>query len=323
MNNRFFILLSLFFGLAACVQTAKESGDSNNVQEQESTIIAEGKELFKIQCAACHNPEAKGDNRLAPPPHAIKKHYQKDNEDLSSFTKEMIAFLNEPSEEKAKMKHAIEKFNLMPKMNYQEEDLQKIAAYIYGTEFEKGHGKGKHKQKRKKAEVGSDEYYLKKGKQLALGTKKVLGKNLIGAINAKGSEGALEFCSAKAIHLTDSMANELKASIKRVSDQNRNPDNVASESELAYIMESKARLKDGKDPKPQLLKEGDKYIGYYPILTNQMCLQCHGKPNVDINETTLGKIKKHYPNDKAVGYGLNELRGIWVIEMDAEKESEI
>jgi hypothetical protein len=54
-----------------------------------------------------------------------------------------------------------------------------------------------------------------------------------------------------------------------------------------------------------------------------MCLQCHGKPNVDINEATLGQIEKLYPNDKAVGYGLNELRGIWVVEMNAVQESEI
>lgn len=323
MNNRFLIAIALFTALSACEQTAKESGDSKHDQVAENTTVAEGKALFKIQCATCHNPEAKGDNRLAPPPHAINKHYLKDNKNLNSFTKEMIAFLDEPSIEKAKMKHAVEKFNLMPKMNYKEEDLKKIAEYLYSAEFKKGHGGKKHKkQGHGQSNTDVQGPYLEKGKQLALGTKKVLGKNLIGAINSGGSEGALEFCSSRAIHLTDSMANELKAKIKRVSDQNRNPANGASVSELAYITESKARLKDGKDPKPQLLKEGDKYIGYYPILTNQMCLQCHGKPNVDINEATLGKIEKLYPNDKAVGYGLNELRGIWVVEM-ADQETEI
>jgi hypothetical protein len=47
-----------------------------------------------------------------------------------------------------------------------------------------------------------------------------------------------------------------------------------------------------------------------------MCLQCHGIPNNQILPTTLSKIKELYPTDKATGYGENELRGIWVIEMD-------
>jgi Protein of unknown function (DUF3365) len=56
--------------------------------------------------------------------------------------------------------------------------------------------------------------------------------------------------------------------------------------------------------------------GYYPILTNAMCLQCHGKPNVDISITTLDKIHALYPDDRATGYVVNELRGLWVVEMD-------
>ncbi|WP_338769735.1 hypothetical protein WAF17_10435 [Bernardetia sp. ABR2-2B] len=54
-------------------------------------------------------------------------------------------------------------------------------------------------------------------------TKGVLGKNLLGAINSKGTEHAVSFCSTKAIHLTDSMAVALNAYVKRVSNKNINP----------------------------------------------------------------------------------------------------
>jgi hypothetical protein len=47
-----------------------------------------------------------------------------------------------------------------------------------------------------------------------------------------------------------------------------------------------------------------------------MCLQCHGKPGTDISEATTAKLRQLYPNDKATGYGINELRGIWVVEMN-------
>ena len=52
---------------------------------------------------------------------------------------------------------------------------------------------------------------------------------------------------------------------------------------------------------------------YYPIKTNSMCLQCHGKPNSNIKSNTLNKIKNLYPNDLATGYNENEIRGIWSI----------
>jgi len=57
-------------------------------------------------------------------------------------------------------------------------------------------------------------------------------------------------------------------------------------------------------------------IGYYPIVTNKMCMQCHGNPEMDIDTKTFEIIKKRYPDDKAIGYTINELRGIWVIEME-------
>lgn len=112
------------------------------------------------------------------------------------------------------------------------------------------------------------------------------------------------------------MAVALNAYVKRVSDKNRNPKNKANESELKYIKETKQRIANGQDPKPQLLTIADKQVGYYPIMTDQMCMQCHGQPKTEVLPATLAKINKLYPNDKATGYILNQLRGIWVVEMD-------
>ena len=55
-------------------------------------------------------------------------------------------------------------------------------------------------------------------------------------------------------------------------------------------------------------------------MTNIMCLQCHGKPDKDILPNTLTKIGSLYPEDKAIGYGVDELRGIWVVEMDKKRD---
>ncbi len=156
---------------------------------------------------------------------------------------------------------------------------------------------------------------IEKGKQIALKTKAALGKNLVSAISTKGTEGALSFCSTQAIPITDSMSNELGVFIKRVSDKNRNPNNFANKSELEYIEKAKLALANGDELKPSLLSFNNKNIGYYPILTNALCLQCHGDTKTEITNSTLTKLNKLYPADKATGYRTNELRGIWVIEM--------
>lgn len=158
--------------------------------------------------------------------------------------------------------------------------------------------------------------YLKEGQQIATQSQMVLGQNLMKAIKSRGTEYAVGFCSNEAIHLTDSMALELNAKVKRVSDKHRNPNNKANEEELAYIEQAKTILSEGKTIKPQLSEVGNKRIGYYPILTDKRCMQCHGMPESEISPTTLSKLSDLYPNDLAKGYAPEQLRGIWVVEMD-------
>lgn len=157
--------------------------------------------------------------------------------------------------------------------------------------------------------------YLKKGQSIAFATKAVLGKNLLKAIQDKGVHGAVDFCNVKAIPLTDSMATNLKASIKRVSDKNRNPNNAANQKELEYIVFAKQELVQHGNAKPKVFEQNGKMVGYYPIITNDMCIKCHGNKTTDIDTKTLSAINKQYPNDKGTGYATNELRGIWVVEM--------
>lgn len=157
--------------------------------------------------------------------------------------------------------------------------------------------------------------YLETGKGLAMQTKANLGKNLALAINERGSDGAVEFCNTKAIAITDSMSVVLAAKIKRVSDKPRNANNQANAAELAYINNWKEAKTKGEEHPPQLSELDGKMVGYYPIVTNQMCLQCHGTPEKEVNTKTLSTIKKLYPTDKATGYAEGEIRGIFVVEM--------
>lgn len=157
--------------------------------------------------------------------------------------------------------------------------------------------------------------YQAKGLEFATQAKNILGKNLVTAINSQGTDNALSFCSTRAITLTDSVASTLDVKLKRVSDKNRNPQNAANKDELNYIESLKKALVKGEKLKPQVNENEKTVIAYYPILTDQLCMQCHGKPTTDIKASTLAKLKAIYPNDLATDYSLNEVRGIWVVEM--------
>ena len=158
--------------------------------------------------------------------------------------------------------------------------------------------------------------YQEIGFKYVMTVKGILGKNLMGAIQSKGTEYAIGMCNTRAITIVDSLANSLNVSIKRVSDKPRNPDNETNELELQYINSSKEVLAIGKKIKPQIQELDGKIVCFYPIITNTMCMQCHGEPQTQIEEVTLNTIDKLYPNDLARGYSENQLRGIWVVAMD-------
>lgn len=310
------LLLALSYG---CTNTSTK-GTTSKLSAAQKSEIAEGFTLYENYCISCHSPNASMENRLAPPMIAVKRHYLKEGMPYEEFAQSLFAFLNNPSEDISKMPGALRKFNLMPKMNFPPEQISKIAAYLYYTDIEKpdwfdAHFKEQQQKNAPLSEAQSTEF----GQKIALQTKSILGKNLLQAIQSKGTENALSFCHERAIPLTDSMALASHARIKRVSDKNRNPSNQANRDELLYIATAKKAMAQGKSPEAQVTSKNNKNVGYYPILTNAMCLQCHGTPQTDITPATMAKIKRLYPKDLATGYKTDELRGIWVVEWDQEQ----
>ncbi len=161
--------------------------------------------------------------------------------------------------------------------------------------------------------------YAEIGSNYAQSTQKELGKNLMAAIQKEGTLGAMEFCNVQAYPLTDSMAVVHKARIKRVSDKPRNPSNQANDEELGYIESFKKTIASGNEVDPIVTEENGQVHFYTPIITNAMCLQCHGKPEEQIQPATMTKLQELYPADEAIGYTENEVRGIWAIVFEKGK----
>lgn len=287
----------------------------------------EAKALMTTLCYVCHNPETSHDGRIAPPMIAIKMHYLKKTENRKDFINSVWNFVEKPTENKMLMKGAVNRFGLMPYQAFKEEDIKAIAAYIYDYEIEKPswfdnhlneEGMKGYKQKGKKMKLQERKGPKEKGMQIALATKKELGKNLMAAINEKGAPHAVEFCNIKAIPITKEKENEFNATIKRASDKPRNPDNKASAKEERYIEKFKTLVTSNDNIEAVVEKEGDSFHFYYPIITNDMCLKCHGEVNKEILPETYKNITLKYPEDLAIGYDVNQVRGIWHIEFHKE-----
>ena len=159
---------------------------------------------------------------------------------------------------------------------------------------------------------------LAQGKEHALEAKKALGGQLLKALGEGGTLYALDYCNLEASTITTNVSKNTGTQISRASDQYRNPKNAANKDELAYILKTKGAIAEGNEPQPEIKRISDKLVAYYPIMTNGMCLQCHGTPGKELLLATEEKIKTLYPNDMAVGYDVNQLRGIWVIQMNEE-----
>jgi len=157
--------------------------------------------------------------------------------------------------------------------------------------------------------------YLQRGLEAAMATKEALGGELMRAMKAGGPEGAVAFCNTQALPITQQMSQALGMKVSRVSDRPRNPGNAADAQEREIIGAFKEALASDQRPVPVLREDGDKVTTYYPIITDSKCLACHGVPGDDISPATGAVIEAAYPEDQATGYGVNELRGLFVVTM--------
>lgn len=152
-----------------------------------------------------------------------------------------------------------------------------------------------------------------KADSIATLSQNVLLQNVAGAIQKGGTEYAVDFCQVEAIPITDSLSKEVQMYIQRITDKNRNPQNnlkTKNDRTIFGEFKRKSKLFD------TLLIEEKQYVYYKRInLAMPTCLKCHGNPQTDIEDKTLQKINTFYPNDKAVGYKLNDFRGLWKIDI--------
>jgi hypothetical protein len=129
------------------------------------------------------------------------------------------------------------------------------------------------------------------------------------AIKTKGLEHAVEFCAVKAPEITKNINQQNKEwTIKRVSLKNRNPSAKPDNWERKVLKMFDKRQSNGESAKKMAYSE--MVNGEFRFMKAQgvqgVCLSCHSK---NIAKNIKSAIDKHYPNDKATGYSLGQIRG--------------
>ena len=320
-KNPLFLLMSLTLIFQQCQKKESPTENKEEISVAQASTKPDGLQFAEVFCYICHSPSASESERTAPPMIAIKAHYlQQEGMSRDEFIDAIVSYVQNPTEEKAKLPGAVNRFGLMPMQQVPTEELRQIAAYIYDYQIEEPAWFQEHYEQR----FGKP--YLQNGQEkvdakpttpkeialsYALETKQLLGKNLQQKLKQEGPEKALEFCNLEAMPLTKSVADKYNLSIKRVSDKPRNPENTANEAERKYIEMYKTQLLEHASTKPT---EHDGYL-YLPIVTNSMCLQCHGEKGKDIKPEVVNKISELYPKDQATGYQENQIRGLFVVEI--------
>lgn len=151
---------------------------------------------------------------------------------------------------------------------------------------------------------------VKIGQETSLKLMKALKFHLIKAMSESPYE-AIDVCHKKALKITKQIEKEINhgIKIKRTSIKYRNPLNKPNKEELEALEYFEKSFKEGKNPKYYIQKVKDGYNFYKPLKIKAICLTCHGNPK-NMDKKLYEKIKKYYPEDKAINYKLGDFRGV-------------
>ncbi|HEX6133489.1 MAG TPA: DUF3365 domain-containing protein [Longimicrobiales bacterium] len=143
--------------------------------------------------------------------------------------------------------------------------------------------------------------------------RQTLVQRLTAAIDSGGTASAIEVCALEAGALTDSIARELGSgvAVKRTSTRVRNPRNAPDSLEVEALTHFTTIAATTGEPPAQYVQRAPEggYRYYEPLGIVPLCVQCHGPPD-SIAPEVRATLAQRYPDDRATGYGVGDLRGV-------------
>ncbi|MBK7060224.1 MAG: DUF3365 domain-containing protein [Rubrivivax sp.] len=141
-------------------------------------------------------------------------------------------------------------------------------------------------------------------------------------IAKSGPEGAISTCQVEAPALARAASQQTGWNVKRVSLRNRNPKAVPDAWERAAL-EDFDRRAAAHEPAATLerheaVQEDGKTVWRYihTLPTGELCLGCHGAQE-QLSPAVKAKLVALYPDDRATGYRIGDIRGAMTLKKPA------
>jgi hypothetical protein len=151
-------------------------------------------------------------------------------------------------------------------------------------------------------------------------TVKEFAKTLQGKMQMAMKEGgplnAIKVCNADAPGIATDMSNKKGWDVGRTSLKIRSAANAPDAWETKVLNDFEKQKAEGADPKKlehyEVVTENGKKVFRYmkAIPTGKVCTNCHGD---NIDPAVNAKLKELYPNDKATGFKVGDIRGAFTI----------
>ncbi len=163
---------------------------------------------------------------------------------------------------------------------------------------------------------------VQKSRAVAKEFMQSLKGELQAAMKQGGPLNAIGVCNTKAGEIADRYSADTAWSVGRTSLKTRNPANEPDAWEKSVLENFEARRGAGEDPMMLEHHEivqmnGEKAFRWMKAIPTQaVCLNCHGGANVAAE--VEAKIRELYPEDKARGYEVGDIRGAFTITQAVE-----
>ena len=136
-----------------------------------------------------------------------------------------------------------------------------------------------------------------------------LKPTLVNAVQTDGAAGAIAVCAEQAPAIAQQLSQETGWQIRRVSLQARNAGSATPDGLERDVLEDFAQRQQSGESGATLsysaVADGHyRYLQAQPV--EPLCLVCHGSSLAPDVEAAL---RAHYPEDRATGYELGEIRG--------------
>ena len=126
---------------------------------------------------------------------------------------------------------------------------------------------------------------------------------------AEGPVAAMGACRVRAPEIASGLSRD-GVRVGRASHRLRNPANEAPDWARPLL---DAYRDDASDRAPKSVALPTGGVGYVePILVQPLCLTCHGEV---LAPEVAERIRTLYPEDRALGYGVGDLRGVFWVEL--------